>query len=346
MSLAPTPEDFTLPRAQPGDPGLGVYALTQFVYCARAGIITAEQADPDADEPPEMRRLDYLPRWSLVEIERRLAELFQAGFMWLGLLAAITAAALTGLFFWPLPSLLFGISGIAFVIWRVAKKIRQGFALSMLRREANEALPIEPVLPLSEPEPINWWQLFQAGFISRPYLEKLTDDTIRLTGKPWRVLQRGTLRIPVWKFRGEGRALKEKHLVRMAALCHLVEISTGQESPFGIILWPESFDGVAIPKSNANRRKLARALQIARRVLKELASTNISPNPPSENACKQCPLGKPRCYIPGKTETLIAGSPILVRTAQGADGRNYHSDCGDRFSWLPPHARANEKGLT
>lgn len=337
--------ELALPPALPGDPGLGVYALTQFVYCPRAGIITTEQADPDAEEQPEMRRLDYLPRWSLAEIERRLAELFRAGLMWLGIVGGITAGAMIGLLYWPLPSLLLGLSGIALVAWRIAGNVRQGFTLSMLRHEANEALPIEPLLPFSEPEPVNWWQLFQAGFVSKPYLDKLSDDSVRLSGKPWRVLQRGTLRIPVWRFCGEGRTVREKHLVRMAALCHLVEVCTGQESPFGIILWPDSFDGVAIPKSAANLGKVAQALKKARRVLKELASVRTVPDPPPEHVCAHCPLGSPIRHLPGQTDTLIAGTPIPVCRARGDDDWIYHSECGDRFRWLPPHEWAKIKEL-
>lgn len=345
MHLESTEPEFSLPVAAAGDPGVGVYALTQFVYCPRAGIITAEDSNPDVDEQPEMRRLDYLPRWGLVEIERRLAELFRAGWKWLGVVAGIFVATMIGLLFWPLPSLLLGISGIAFVTWRLARNFRDMFRLSMLRSEANAALPIEPVLPFAEPQPINWWQLFQAGFVSRPYLDKLTDETIRLSGKPWRVLQRGSLRIPVWEYCGEGRTLREKHFVRMTAYCHLIEVCTGQESPYGIILWPDSFDGVAIPKSAVNSGKLARALIKARRVLKELAAAGNIPDPPPENVCATCRLGKPRCHIPGKTETLIAGTRIPVWPERGADGRNYHSDCGDRFRWVPPHERATEKEL-
>lgn len=337
--------EFVLPPALSGDPGLGVYALTQFVYCPRAGIITSEQADPDAEEQPEMRRLDYLPRWSLVEIERRLAELFRAGLMWLGVVGGITAVSMIGLLYRPVPSLLLGISGIAIVTWRLASNFRGMFRLSMLRSEANAALPIEPVLPFSEPQPVNWWQLFQAGFVSRPYLDKLTDEAIRLSGKPWRVLERGSLRIPVCRIRGEGRIVRETHLVRMAAYCHLVEVCTGQESPFGIILWPDSFDGVAIPKSAANLGKVAQALKKARRVLKELASAGTVPDPPPEHVCTHCHLGKPRRHIPGHTETLIAGAPLPVCRGRGADGWIYHSECGDRFRWLPLHEWADELKL-
>ena len=332
-----------LPAANPGDPGLGVYALSQFAFCPRAGIITAEQADPEAENPPPIRRLDFQPQWSLLEIEYRLSELLRTG--WRLLAAVIIASLLTGVMMlvWPILALFIGLAILLTLAWKLTRIAVELFTLSILRSEVINALPIEPVLPFEEPVPINWWQLMQAGFVSRTYLDKLIDDDTKLAGSPWRVLQRGKQRIPVCRVRSESKAIKKSHLVRIAAYCQLIELATGLESPYGIILWAGTFEGFAIPNSSVNRQIAREVLVTARRVIGQI--NEQTPSPPPQSLCARCRLGFPKMYRFRKTETVIGGSTLPAYLAYGEDGREYHSECGDRFCWIPPHERADEKHL-
>jgi hypothetical protein len=51
-------------------------------------------------------------------------------------------------------------------------------------------------------------------------------------------------------------------------------------------------------------------------------------------------------YRPGETESKKFGQKLTPRVVTAKDNRGYHSPCGDRFDWIPPHAKAGEKGLT
>ena len=332
-----------LPPAAPGDPGIGVYALSQFAYCPRAGIITAEQADPEAENPAEIRRLDFQPQWSLIEVDNRLSQLVRTGWILIATVVGISLLTVMLLFLWPIPALILGLLSLTFFSWKLARIAAELFTLSILRHEVLSALPIEPVLPFTEPTPVNWWQMFQAGFVSREYFDKLSDDEARLTGKPWRVMQRGTIRIPVCRVRSESRVVRNSHIVRVAAYCHLIEFCTGLESPYGIVLWAGTFEGFAIPNSPKNRKLASRTIQSARRAL--LNASFTEPSPPRPHVCESCKIGFPKVYRRGHTETSIRGSTLPVFDSIGEDGRSYHSECGDRFCWIPPHERSEEKQL-
>jgi hypothetical protein len=202
-----------------------------------------------------------------------------------------------------------------------------------------------------EDQEVDWWTFIRAGYDSVPYNEGdgLRSETLCLAGRPWRVLRRGSVRIPVFKKRhsakANGHTLYDQHYVRIAAYCRLIEEAERAESPYGIILFDDCYTGWAINAAADQRRiPLANALEGARGTI-QTSLEGRKPKEAQESFCKGCPTGKPRAYRPGETETLRRGVPLPVYGVIGRDGRVYHSACGDHFEWLPPHERVREKGL-
>jgi len=337
------------------DPWIGVHVLTEFIFCPRAGLIEHEQRHDDdgeerAEDELDAPRLDYSPTrlYELQAIEHELA--FSLGKARRRLpvchvvaaviaLSCVVAAAMWNwhwLFALPL-------AAAAYVI--ALQHWRRILALVRQRAAALRATPNEPDVHSQENQPVNWWRLFQAGFESIAYKDALRFEPWRLAGRPWRVLRRGSLRIPVFrKRRGSGpnaRQLRRQHYARIAAYCLLLERVEGAESPYGIVIFGEGYDGVAIPANHAGTMQpLRQGLALARGLIRDAEQGREPGKPASGNPCSGCPLGKPLHYRPGHTEHRRFGHTLPVVVAIGADRRQYHSACGDRFDWTPPHSKA------
>ena len=54
----------------------------------------------------------------------------------------------------------------------------------------------------------------------------------------------------------------------MAAYCHLIETCEGAESPYGIVLYPDSYECVTVPNSPENQNKLHSGLLRARKIIR------------------------------------------------------------------------------
>ena len=185
----------------------------------------------------------------------------------------------------------------------------------------------------------------KAGFRSIKYQDALTDKDWMLSGRPWRVLRRGSLRIPVFRMlRGEPK-LYRQHYARMAAYCHLIEVCEGAESPYGIILFGHTYEGVAVPNSPTTRAAFHDELVKARAVVRKSREDVSFPLAPRGSQCEHCPLGGPVFIGLERRSTRRDEEMLPVFPARGRDGRAYHSFCGDRFHWIPPHERAKEKEL-
>ena len=230
--------------------------------------------------------------------------------------------------------------------------------LKRRRDQALNAVPREPDQDLQKEQPVNWWELLKSGFESISYRSSqddrgtLRDEKWKLAGRPWRVLRRGDLRIPVFLMR-RGNSLYPQHSARMAAYCHLLERCEGGKSPYGVILYTtylfrktEIYDGIAIPNAPSTRKRFHNALLEARRIITTESQSNSKQSMPKHTAaCLSCPYGKPILYQQGKTDTQLNGVKLPAFLATDDDQMDYHSVCGDRFRWLPPHRRAKDKGL-
>jgi hypothetical protein len=91
------------------------------------------------------------------------------------------------------------------------------------------------------------------------------------------------------------------------------------------VLFSPGYDGLTVPNYPGSRKAFHDALLSTRATLKALSANDRDPGRPSNpNLCRGCPRGRPRSDDEGDT---------------------YQSECGERFAWTPPHARAFEKGL-
>lgn len=310
-------------EASGSDPWLGVHVLTEFVFCPRAGVFMYEAPEEDPGEEILAPSLDYMPRYDLRRIEDALEEVKRR--IWGLFLIAMGIGAATGVLTWIVhPEVVWlGIAGLLAVRWKLPPHFKRALILAWRQRECLLAEPREPDLDSKEIQPVNWWELLHAGFRSIPYKDNLVDDNWRLAGRPWRVLRRGSERIPVFRKRRGDTKIHRQHIVRMVAYCHLLCVAEAAESPYGIVLFGDSHEGVAIPNSPGMRKVFHDELVDARSVVQWAEEDDELTGPENESRCWRCRLGRPF------TE----------------DGLSYHSDCGDRYDWIPPHQKAWAKGL-
>ncbi|PSN15941.1 hypothetical protein C7293_04840 [filamentous cyanobacterium CCT1] len=331
--------------------------MTEFIFCPRAGLITFEtkQEDDDNDDRElqgqQKAQLTYRPYYSLRPIEeslekalndlRRLPKLAGGTALVSFLLLLLTGALQAWLLALVIPALI-----LIFGTFNAYPRISY---FGKLRDMARKALPREPDPQSVDNTAINWWSLLAAGFDSVPYRDTLKDHSWRVAGKPWRVLRKGSLRIPVWRRRGEAEnqaKIRGQHYARMAAYCRLIEKAEGGSSPYGIILFGNSYDGIAIANNQGSRSAFHKGLREARQVIKGKQRWERDPSPPSTGTiCSSCPLGKPFTYRPGESDNRPGRLNTSPHLAFGDDGRAYHSECGDRFQWIPPHQKAFAKRL-
>lgn len=345
-------------RAQQGDPWVSVSLLGECTFCQRAGRFQQEQSQEDTGEeemPEPPRRGWYRPPFTVAEIEQQLRRLvWQAALR--GLIAAILAVAT-----WVMASRWLGVAaagpnkGFEWLEPRVwlrwldmAVAGRHGFAwawpfvsglaclvllkstlgatfaciaLRVLLTRARAADTGEPDPDASQPQRVNWWSLLQCGFAPGRYEDPLSDPAWRVTGKPWRVLHRGSERIPVFRKRNEDEKLYRQHFARIAAYAHLIETTEGAIVPYGLILLGSSYRGLTVPVEPSSKKQFHDALILARTVVK---GGPHQPPPRNVSLCWSCPWGKPMTEDYGET---------------------YSSPCGDRYNWVPPHEKALRKGL-
>jgi len=325
------------------DPWLGVNLLSEFVFCPRAGLIESERSREDVgedEEPPAS--VSYMPPHEISDIVWRIEQTTRGMARWLPVPAA--ACLITMVLAWRLgwvPAMagLFVTACLAKPIFTSLEELRK---LKELLAFAESRKPVVPDPKIEANQDVNWWELRKAHFEPVKPPRGLEDDATHLIGKPWRILTREGMQIPVFKKRIDGpnpTTVYRQHYARMAAYCYLLERATGAESPYGIILFGYTYTGVAL-NAKASRRHFREGLLAARQAIKDSQNSMLPPAPDPPDPCRGCPHGKPSVK---KTSTADSGdgNPKTI----GADGREYHSDCGDRFGWVPPHERAEKKQL-
>lgn len=191
---------------------------------------------------------------------------------------------------------------------------------------AKNAAPI-PVANHIEPQKINWWSFIRAGYEPRSLREGYRHERCRLAGRPWKILVKGNLRIPVFRKRlsktgGEER-IYYQHKVRMTAYCHLIFEAEGrgardvkEVSPYGIVLFGNTYEGMTVPVIEDNVKILGGNVKRTRETIEELKRRVLPPAPTGNDLgkCKNCPHS-------------------------WRDRHTGQSVCGTRFGWTPPNAR-------
>jgi hypothetical protein len=238
-------------------------------------MIEEEASEPESEEEREydQANLDFLPQYSLVVVEEQLSlHLTKLGTCVTWALLVLFSGGVALWFGWKLALVAAAI--VFFFIGRwFSRELRAVLTLADTRRQALQAEPKAPAADLLTSMPVNWWSLLKAGFDSIRVQEILRDEGTKLAGKPWRVLRQGSLRIPVIKLEAEqfeaGRFwVYPQHKIRLAAYSHLLATSEGGEVPYGIALFGDSFDGVAIPMTVELKKEVLQQLEAAREILR------------------------------------------------------------------------------
>jgi hypothetical protein len=231
---------------------LTVHALSEFVFCPRAGILTVEtRADVDDQQP--RANLDFSLPYTIEEMEQRL----QRNLNRLWLLGAATCAVLVGaaLAVWTGRELFLLLMAVLLLLLAgpVSRRVTAVGQLIRLRREVTMQHPQEIDFSETVRQEISWWELLAAGWMSVRCHEAYRDEALGLSGAPWRTLRRGSVTIPVFRLTQFDRELEPRifpqHVVRMAGYCHLIETCEGRESPAGIVLFGDSYRGVTLVNS-------------------------------------------------------------------------------------------------
>lgn len=343
------------------EPWIGVHTLSEFAFCPRAGICSHDNAgSDDGEEFFDRPGFYHLPIFFDNELRLRQGELLSS--LKIGMafgLALVVASSVAGFTLHPIFYIAAMVAGVASLVALVTIDARIKKISDLLAdwQDANSELPSAEI---TEPTVVHWPNFFVAKYRCEQTQDVLDNDEWRLRGKPWRILRHGKLVIPVFlRNVMEGTAgnsqntdappLFNQHFVRIAAYCHLLESSTGLRAPYGVILTRGELTGVAIPNARETRERLEYMLGEARRTMRDLADQPNMYPPKDEDKCVLCPHGRPaklQVRFPcRKTGENAKPGELGIHTASAwpkdrkkrQSPRRFHSHCGDRFVWLPPH---------
>lgn len=346
MNQPPEDQDVAARRAfEETQPLVAVHVLSEHVFCPRAAMLALESGDDDGSEEPMLGpRLDWAGDYD----EQRFAEELNQHrdtrrywLFWLALSCLLVLALWT--FVHPGSALAACVAPI-FCLAMIIKSLLRSIDLVRQRALLRRAPEIEFDVNAAEIRWVNWWSLRKAGFdCLRP--DRMYDRQLRLVGRPWRELVKGSnVRIPViYKRLGEVKC-RPQHLVRIAAYCRLIQACEGASAPFGVIVFAGSYNVLVIPCTEERRTAMLQALDEARWYMNVLQTRNMEPGKPAPEVCSGCHWGKPRQHS-DESVTTLRGRRIRARRTHATNGREYHSTCGDRFDWVPPHHDAVQLGI-
>ncbi len=323
--------------AEVNDPKLSVHALSEFAFCPRAGLCLYEQND-DYEEREGGVDVSYLPILEQADLEQMLKSYSTEFWGWL--LAGGTGAVVCGVIallseysvFW------FGAAIIALVALVAAiDRLRWAWQASEYLASWNAAQPRMPDADSPQVEDMSWCDLRASGFAIHDVPAAYSYEPWAFGGRPWKLLEYGDLRIPVFKYPRQWKGLYPKHFVRMTAYCALLEKCTDYRSPYGVIVRHKSLTATIVPKTQRSEDAFGGALQRAREHIKAAKEMDVFPPVPGRGEiCSDCPWGRPEIYRRGRV-FLRDEIPIDPKPIRGPRRRRFHSHCGDRFRWLPPH---------
>jgi hypothetical protein len=317
---------------------MSVHVLAEFAFCRRAGLNAFLDDDDDVgcDEP--ILRWNYRPSYEREDLESRLNAVATVVWQLFVLAAAFIVVGFVGGLLIHGAVLFAGWVAAAMVGYFLYREFREAYRLWRDYRVMQASVPFEPNPELPDDERVNWWALRAAGFSSQPCTSQLTDDNLGLIGRPWRILRKGDLAIPAYVRRQAGE-LKPQHRIRVAAYCHLVRHNEGSASPYGLVLEPGTFEGTAVKASPDDAADIQKEIGLASGLIDSWLRHGLEPKQPEDTGiCRGCPHGRPRRLRIGQSETTSLGKPVTANAqVSGRNKRYYHSSCGDRFGWLPPH---------
>jgi hypothetical protein len=330
---------------------IGVHVLSEFVFCPRAALIAFGTGRDNGDEEPDLGpRLDLFIDYSEQQLIDELNKEWSSLVRWMFLMIpAVSVVALAHHFHsWAaavvvsLPVLI-----LADLSWQSITKI-----YALLREWARLRKAPEVVIDLegSEIRSLDWWSLRKAGFDCQKLKDGYQHPDRNLVGKPWRQLRKGGNLIPVIRRRCGNSDWGRQHEVRIAAYCDLIQRCTTANAPFGVILFAGTNKCVLVPSTASRHAIYEREFQCVREFIGTDVNRTPGTNPPTDSRCRGCPHGKPRKLQPGKSDTVLNGKRISPCPAKSVNEERkhtgtFHSTCGDKFRWTPPHKDAVAKGI-
>ena len=335
-------------------PRLGVHTMSEFMFCQFAGVIAVDQQQ-DEDRGSECHgapALGGLPTHDLPIIRyelEKLSEVMKWPVAWnLGLAMLIVGLTLNGV-----PEGLFLLPALYFSLRWNWQLLQRYSALKKRLWVAEHAKQDKTNWTMRVVQEVNWWELIGSGFESIEKVEPLFDPSINLAGKPWRVLLNGSRQYPVLPIRvREGEyderrqgKLRSQQFARIAAYAYLLNKMENAESDWAIVLFGKSDEGIAIPLTQEIWKSFEIGLPLARtRRGQYVEGTEYLPKPwLGTNPCAHCPHGNLK---DPKEDSYFQGVPVVPYLTETPDGRRqFHSTCGDRFRWTPPHENAKKLGL-
>ena len=329
---------------------ISVHALGQYVFCRRSAILAIETGDQsDVDE--SLPRLTYLPNFDREKIEEALsAKISQLGFflfhslLLIGLMY-IGVAKQSRLLFYPS---LIGIFGLGVCALETLMSIA---ILAARRRNATRAEAGEPEPDIRTTEPVNWWSMLNAGYEPIRHESPFQHPDLPLIGAPWRVLQRGSQRIPVIKAGGQKlgsskNRLYPKHEVRLVAYALLLEATNHIHVPYGLVFPVDSPHGLAFPITDELRSRARKMLRDLERTLADSQQRGTHPEIPGKvGRCANCDLGRPEKITESEIRNARKANEKLVVLTHHS-GNLFHCKCADRFGSAPPHRTTTRLNLS
>ncbi len=319
---------------------IDVTSLGSYVFCKRAGVIAYKQQGLQlgGEEEPRIPNLSYLPDFSIEELRARFETELPP-------FVRYAVASVVGLVIvWLIAR--FGSVSLSFLIliailpaaW---KALNDGLRLLSVLAELARYKNASPAIlnsKATEPVSVMWYDLVKAGYKPIKPRGRFEDQELNLTGQPWRILQTTDgVRIPVMNYNGENFKVRESQVMRLALYSHLCKVFLpGSKSDWGILLDVKSKRCFAIPINDDLRFKATLELGFFEKVLDDDREQKKPPIPVPA-PCQNCRFGKPRLYVPGKSETDYFAGAIGAYTTDGRHKQTVHSDCGDAFEWRPLH---------
>lgn len=323
---------------------ISVHALGQLAFCPRSAVLALERGDQEAPEE-QIPRLDYLPNFDLARIEEALNRQIRWLVVAVSFLVMTMVPQVFGMW-WGEPVVTYATLGIVVgLLWWIANLAEDVWILSNRRHEALHATAKEPSPRIDAIQEINWWEMIRAGFEPAKYERPFRHPLLPLEGSPWRVLERDSLRIPVIRSNAQRLGNRigeifEKHRVRLAAYALLLESIDHVQSPYGLVFLNDDHHGLAVPIKQHDKDNAHELAERFRFLLKQMDAGEAEPaRPENESHCRSCPYGEPVPLSDAEESDLIAAGKSVLIILDPSD-RRFHSACGDRFRWLPSHAKA------
>ena len=321
--------------AAPGDPWLSVHSISEYSFCPRAGLIAYENRRTDDEE--EVPSLYTLPQFELHAIESGIHERWQRLRKWVWLIVVSAGLSAVATAFRQYGFLAICPVAMGVGTYKSAVIASEMFALYRRLDLAEQSRCAEPNPASDQIQPVNWFGMLRFGFDSIRLQEPLSDSTWYFTGRPWRILRRGSLYIPVYQTHSAVEKLSDSHRSKIAAYCRLCEVNFGENSsPYGIVLTGDDHSGFAVPNHPSFRTRFHDSL-VELRHLAILSDQHLESDVPFDSRkCAHCPLAKPRLVSWGR-QIQRFGAPVAVNPVGENHRGLLHCDCGDRFRWRPTY---------